>query len=156
MTGTPLSPTLSTDRKRGLSDIWATLLGIVVGLGILASVLVVFKQATFSTHVAAEQKAVMRVSAEVKATLGFTSSYGPDGLDITETVKAASMLPEEGFRGITITAHDQSFSVDVKTGSTKECARLATLDFGLDATLDASQCSSLILGVTFSQPPRLS
>lgn len=39
-------------RNRGLSDIWATLLGIIVGLGILGSVMLVYRQATFSTRIA--------------------------------------------------------------------------------------------------------
>lgn len=152
-----LSPTSFVEpgaRLRGLSDIWATLLGIIVGLGILGAVMLVFRQATFSSHIAAEQQSIMQVSTEVKSILKGRSSYGASGTDITSEIIDASMVPASGFKNVTIIALDQSFQINFQTGSMKECARLATLDFGEDTVLHTSSCATTYrFGVEFTTPP---
>lgn len=142
------------DRKRGLSDIWATLLGIIVGLGILASVMVVYKQAQNSSTLTAKTQQLMSISTEVESMFNTQPSYGTTGADLTNTVKGASSLPDSSFSGVAIAvdATDNTvFDITMSNLPAKTCQRIALSDLGVNATADASDCANGNLTVAYAR-----
>jgi len=141
-------------RKRGLSDIFTVLLGLLIGVGLFAATMMIYKQTQNTSTLSTKIQQLMSISSEVEGIYQTQPTYGNTGVDLTATIKSASSLPDTQFTGVTIAVgngNNKSFDLTLANLSEKVCNRLALSDLGTDATADASDCANGNLTVNYSK-----
>ena len=140
-------------RKRGLSDIFTVLLGLLIGVGLFAATMMIYKQTQNTSTLSTKIQQLMSISSEVEGIYATQPTYGTASADLTTTIKAASSLPDAQFNDVAIAVgtDNSTFDMTLSSLAPKICQRLALSDLGTNATADASDCDNGNLTVNYAR-----